>query len=285
MIASVILIKSFGMLVAGFFLRRGWQEITDTRHHHVSTSHAVSPVVLLAWRVLMFLFTAGVLFLQVHERGPRAFRFFTVWNWTAIILYFFLASVASAMAVRQGGGGPRGSRRWVLIALPRQNALAGSLACSHAQRTVLCAMCYVLRLALCLFARSSRLQSKADGRNAQGDAPITSLLSKTVATMFHVLTPMTLYIDIITWTVLVPALMKTPDLERRKHWERVMFSNISYAQHGLNALIMGVEMLINNVPNSDNWSHGVVCMWNILFALWALLFFAATGQAIYPVRL
>ena len=278
MIASVILIKSFGMLVAGFFLRRGWQEITDTRHHHVSTSHAVSPVVLLAWRVLMFLFTAGVLFLQVHERGPRAFRFFTVWNWTAIILYFFLASVASAMAVRQGGGGPRGGRRWVLIALPRPNALARSLALT------LSAMCYVLRPALCSFARSSRL-SKADGRNVQGDAPITSLLSKTVATMFHVLTPMTLYIDIITWTVLVPALMRTPDLERRKHWERVMFSNISYAQHGLNALIMGVEMLINNVPNSDNWSHGVVCMWNILFALWALLFFAATGQAIYPVRL
>jgi len=144
MIASVILIKSFGALVAVFFLRRGWQEITDTRHHHVSTSHAVSPVVLLAWRVLMFLFTAGVLFLQVHERGPRAFRFFTVWNWTAIILYFFLASVASAMAVRQGGGGPRGGRRWVLIALPRPNALARSLARSHAQRNVLratpCAM-------------------------------------------------------------------------------------------------------------------------------------------------
>lgn len=163
MIASVILIKSFGMLVAGFFLRRGWQEITDTRHHHVSTSHAVSPVVLLAWRVLMFLFTAGVLFLQVHERGPRAFRFFTVWNWTAIILYFFLASVASAMAVRQGGGGPRGSRRWVLIALPRQNALDGSLACSHAQRTVLCAMCYALR---CMFVRQV-LSASVQGRRSK----------------------------------------------------------------------------------------------------------------------
>ena len=61
-----------------------------------------------------------------------------------------------------------------------------------------------------------------------------------------------------------------------------MFSNISYAQHGLNAVIMGIEMLINNIPNSDNWSHGVVCMWNILFALWALFFFFLTGQAIYP---
>ena len=62
----------------------------------------------------------------------------------------------------------------------------------------------------------------------------------------------------------------------------VMFSFISYAQHGLNAGIMGVEMLINNIPHSENWSHGVVCMWNILFALWSLIFFFATGKAIYP---
>jgi hypothetical protein len=52
--------------------------------------------------------------------------------------------------------------------------------------------------------RSTRL-SKTGGSKGRGDATdattIQPFLSKTVATMFHTLTPMTLYIDIITWTV------------------------------------------------------------------------------------
>ena len=267
MIAAVLIIKSLGVLVAWYFLRRGYHEIKDTHHHHVSTSHAVSPLALLLWRVLMFAFTAGVLAVQVYERSTRAFRFFTVWNWTAIIIYFFLASISSAMTVWGVGTGyglraqrSRGTRgtRTTTRTRTRTRTRAKTRSTTEATKAI------------------------ASTKNNNQAASSSTLLSKTVATMFHVLTPMTLYIDIITWGVLVPALMKTPDLERRKHWETVMFSFISYSQHGLNALIMGVEMLINNIPNSDNWAHGVVCMWNILFALWALFFFSMTGQALYP---
>ena len=235
MLIGALAIKMIGVLVAIRFLRRGWSELNDTHHHHVATSHVTSPLVLLVWRLAMLAFTSGVLYVQVAERGPRAFCFFTVWNWTAIIVYFLLASIASAVSVFGGERrGEPGRRR----------------------------------------TRSTSSSSASSSK--------TTKLSRAVATAFHVLTPMTLYIDIITWTILVPALMKTPDLERRRHWENMMFSFISYAQHGLNAGIMGVEMLINNIPHSENWSHGVVCMWNILFALWSLIFFFATGKAIYP---
>ena len=258
MLLSALALKMIGVVVSSHFLRRGWSEMNDTHHHHVATSHVTSPLVLLLWRLSMLAFTSGVLYLQVSERGPRAFRFFTVWNWTAIIIYFLLASIASAVSVF-GGEPETGRRRTRSTAKPRLVLIELSRRADFHPIFTFSSLFRLVRS----FSRSTRL-------------------SKAVATAFHALTPMTLYIDIITWTILVPALMKTPDLERRRHWENVMFSFISYAQHGLNALIMGVEMLINNIPHSENWSHGVVCMWNVLFALWALFFFFTTGQALYP---
>ena len=162
----------------------------------------------------MFLVTSAVLYVQITTRSTRAFRYFTVWNWVAIIIFFFLASISSISAR--------------------------------------------------VFKRR------------------TAILDKIVASLFHVILPMTLFIDIITWTILVPMLMAQTDPERVAHWRNVMFSTISYMQHGGNAIIMFGEFLLNRIPHSDNWSHGVVSLWNILFALWSLFFFWMTGQAIYP---
>jgi len=187
----------------------------------------------------VFGFAAAVLYVQLSTRSLRALRYFTVWNWCAIVVYFFLASIASALDVFDGSARLRGAGKTA----PNTRAVT---------RT-----------------RTNRTTRIRVGFN------------RLIASLFHALTPMTLYIDIITWTVLVPALMKHPDEERRRHWEGVMFSFISYAQHGLNALIMFTELSLNNIPNSDAWAHGVVCMWNILFALWSLYFFLLTGESLY----
>lgn len=173
-----------------------------------------TPATLLVYRLVMFLVTLAVLYVQITTRSMRAFRYFTVWNWVAIIIFFFLASISSI---------------------------------------------------------SARALKKR-----------TATLDKIVASLFHVILPMTLFIDIITWTILVPMLMAQSDPERVAHWKNVMFSTISYMQHGGNAIIMFGEFMLNRIPHADNWSHGVVSLWNILFGLWSLLFFWMTGQAIYP---
>ena len=188
--------------------------MNDTHHHHVATSHVTSPLVLLLWRLSMLAFTSGVLYLQVSERGPRAFRFFTVWNWTAIIIYFLLASIASAVSVF-GGEPETGRRRTRSTAKPR-------LVLTELSRRADFHPIFTFSSLFRLVRSFARSLVRSFSRSTR--------LSKAVATAFHALTPMTLYIDIITWTILVPALMKTPDLERRRHWENVMFSFISYAQ-------------------------------------------------------
>jgi hypothetical protein len=196
---------------------QGVQEIESigTNIDHVNGSGILgTPVTLLLYRVIMFLVTSAVLYVQITTRSTRAFRYFTVWNWVAIIIFFFLASISSISAR--------------------------------------------------VFKRR------------------TAILDKIVASLFHVILPMTLFIDIITWTILVPMLMAQSDPERVAHWRNVMFSTISYMQHGGNAIIMFGEFLLNRIPHSDNWSHGVVSLWNILFGLWSLFFFWMTGQAIYP---
>lgn len=168
MLLSALTIKMLGVYVSAYFLRRGWKEINDTHHHHVGTSHLTSPLVLLVWRVAMFAFTAGVLYVQISERGPRAFRFFTVWNWTAIIVYFLLASIASASVVF-GGRGDVSSE---------QMARRSSSATSSGSRRM---------------TRSMTGSSKGSSK-MRVDAPKSTALSKAVATAFHVLTPMTLYV-------------------------------------------------------------------------------------------
>lgn len=188
--------------------------------HHTGHSTTGRPVILLMYRIFMFTITSAVLYIQVTTRSMRAFRYFTVWNWIAIIVYFFLSSISSI--------------RW--MTQPR------------------------------------RIQ--------KGKKP--SLLDVVVTSMFHFIVPMTLFIDVVTWSILVPALVKHPDPERAEHWKNVMFSSISYMQHGGNAFIMFGEMMLNTIPNSDMWSHGVVALWNLAFALWSFYFFWSTGESLYP---
>jgi len=168
----------------------------------------------------MFLITFAVQYIQIAYRSLRALRYFTVWNWIAIIVYFFLGSISSI--------------QHQLVATARQ------------------------------------------------EKKKTSIIDRLLVSLFHAILPMTLFIDVVTWTVLTPMLVNVPDPERALHWRTVMYSPISYMQHGGNAIIMFGEFLLNTIPNSDSWSHGVVALWSILFGVWSLIFFSLTGQAIYP---
>jgi len=106
-----------------------------------------------------------------------------------------------------------------------------------------------------------------------------AIIDKVVATIFHVLTPMTLFIDVVTWVVLVPMLLRTPGTEIMLQY---MYSPVGYLQHGGNAAIMMIEMFLNRIPDSKWWSHGAVSVWNILFGIWSLAYFLLTGATIYP---
>lgn len=178
------------------------------------------PWVLLVYRICMFLITFAVQYIQIAYRSLRALRYFTVWNWIAIIVYFFLGSISSI--------------QHQLVPTARQ------------------------------------------------EKKKTSNIDRLLVSLFHAILPMTLFIDVVTWTILTPMLVNVPDPERALHWRTVMYSPISYMQHGGNAIIMFGEFLLNTIPNSDSWSHGVVALWSILFGIWSLIFFSFTGQAIYP---
>lgn len=116
----------------------------------------------------------------------------------------------------------------------------------------------------------------------RGQRRSVRLLHHSVASAFHILVPMALFIDIVTWTVLVPMLMASPDEDKVAHWRSFMFSFTSYMQHGGNAVMMLGEMLLNNIPNFDSWSHGVVGLFNVLFGIWSLVAYYLFGTALYP---
>jgi hypothetical protein len=154
------------------------------------------------------------------------------------------------------------------------------------------ALCYFTvwnwNLMLAYFLLSSissflAIRKKRDEKNFvnQQDAEQqdSAIIDKLIASIFHILTPMTLFIDVVTWFVLVPMLLRTPGTEMMLQY---MYSPVGYLQHGGNAVIMMIEMFLNRIPDSKWWSHGVVSIWSILFGIWSLAYFFFTGGTIYP---
>lgn len=64
-------------------------------------THPATPLVLGVYRLLMFLLAAGLGIVQLMQRGPIIFTFFTIWNWWCLTLFFLLATIASTRELLQ----------------------------------------------------------------------------------------------------------------------------------------------------------------------------------------
>ncbi|KDD74649.1 hypothetical protein H632_c1159p1 [Helicosporidium sp. ATCC 50920] len=88
-------------------------------------------------------------------------------------------------------------------------------------------------------------------------------------------------VDVVTWTVLVPMLIHVADPIKRAFWRAEMLSFMSYNQHGLNAVLILGDAVLNVVP--PNWrSFGFWSAWFITYALWFIAYLLKTGLPIYP---
>jgi hypothetical protein len=71
---------------------------------------------------------------------------------------------------------------------------------------------------------------------------------------------MVIVIDAMTWLVLMPMLMATPDPKQRDIWYRQHHNFESYNQHGFNAAMMLGELLLNRLP-VDFFRSGWLALW------------------------
>ncbi|KAH7623901.1 hypothetical protein Ndes2526B_g01147 [Nannochloris sp. 'desiccata'] len=107
-------------------------------------------------------------------------------------------------------------------------------------------------------------------------------IEKSAATIFHVIVPISIMIDLTTWFVLIPALMSFPDPEQVLKWQQLMFCFQSYMQHGGNAVMILGDLVLNKIPLMFTWGQAWVALWVSAFGVWSVAFFVITGRFIYP---
>ncbi|KAK9812674.1 hypothetical protein WJX72_001650 [[Myrmecia] bisecta] len=110
---------------------------------------------------------------------------------------------------------------------------------------------------------------------------LVSRLEHAVVVFFHMNLTTVLIVDILTWTVLWPMLRANPDPKTVQAFRFLLFNFISYSQHGINALLMLGELLLNNIPVVP-YMLGYVGLWSSVYGGWALYHYMATGRWLYP---
>eukprot|EP00887_Chlorella_sp_A99_P008142 scaffold12.g8142.t1 len=123
--AEIFVIKALGWVqsVAFILTRRvhssncdlcflGRKELTQQlRSHHVTDSSTGSELALAAYRIAMLAWSLGIGINQLFDKGGHVFRFFTVWNWWLLTLFFGLASAASLRGLWRARAARRGAAR------------------------------------------------------------------------------------------------------------------------------------------------------------------------------
>jgi hypothetical protein len=180
---------------------------------------------------------------QLLRKGPVVLAFFTVWSWWLLTFYFAFATAAS---LRSYHATSRSSRRNITTRSTRSTTTAAAE------------------------LESSHHLLPADW------------IEKSAATIFHVIVPVSIMLDLVTWFVLIPALMAYPDPEQVLKWQQLMFSFQSYMQHGGNAVMVLGDLALNKIPLMFTWGQAWVALWVSAFGVWSLAFFVFTGRFIYP---
>mmetsp|Transcript_12797 Transcript_12797/g.35942 ORF Transcript_12797/g.35942 Transcript_12797/m.35942 type:complete len:313 (-) Transcript_12797:400-1338(-) len=187
----------------------------DVRH---SGGGCIPAVAMFAFRTAVALYGLGIHVYHTMSIGFRIHRFYTIWNWTLLWVYFSMAAHQS----------------WRLL------------------------------------------------RSKPGSWPRLDSLGQATVVLFHICATNAMLIDTITWTALVPMLVKyNPNQEEAVHFSKIFFSFLSYNEHGVNLALMLVELFINNMQFYPHML-GYVQLLSCTFGCWANLYFFLAGQWLYP---
>ena len=106
-------------------------------------------------------------------------------------------------------------------------------------------------------------------------------LSAAAVALFHVALPSSLIVVVVTWVVLFPMLVNSPDARVAARARDLFLNPTSYAQHGGNALLALGDLALNSIPASPYLMAGLGA-YSSTFAVWAFAFWRATGRWLYP---
>jgi hypothetical protein len=106
-------------------------------------------------------------------------------------------------------------------------------------------------------------------------------LGAAAVALFHVALPSSLIVVVVTWVVLFPMLVNSPDAKVATRAREIFLNPTSYAQHGGNALLALGDLALNTIPASPYLMAGLGA-YSSTFAVWAFAFWRATGRWLYP---
>ena len=123
------------------------------------------------------------------------------------------------------------------------------------------------------------------GEGGSGAVPATTatipLLDAAAVALLHVALPSSLIVVALTWFLLVPMLLRSPDKARVALARATMFNFASYCQHGFNAVFALGDVFLSRVPLLPYLSGALLSLYSSVFGVWALSM-GRVGIWLYP---
>ncbi|PNW84820.1 hypothetical protein CHLRE_03g159700v5 [Chlamydomonas reinhardtii] len=229
------------------------------------TSPALSSVAMCVFRFVMAVYIFGMGGMQFQRMGAYVFKFYTIWNWWLLGIYFTLAATASALCALAE---TRSARARAATAKPTVTAAAevdnsnGSAALDAS------------RSAVGNVAKSAPETPKSLQR--------ATLLSRTCHALFMINSSTVIIVDCVCWGLLYPMLARGPQTpETQRIIRRLLLTFTSYNQHGLNALYIFTDLFLNRHRLAFH-ATGPLGLWSMAYAVWAHVWHAKSGKWLYP---
>ncbi|GIL71532.1 hypothetical protein Vretimale_2619 [Volvox reticuliferus] len=237
--------------------------------YEAGTSPVLSSASLAAFRAVLAVYIVGMGLMQLSDLGTYVLKFYTIWNWWLLGIYFALAAAASYICVRKEAATAAASTE------PAAALAKGSdVKASDAQP---------------LREGTHQLPEKNNGREGPRSPHFpfamhlrSTLLSRACHALFMMNSSTVIIVDVVCWAVLYPMLAmgeQTPEVQMIIR--RLLLSFTSYNQHGLNALFIFTEMFLNRHRLAFH-AVGPLGLWSLTYALWAHAWHAKTGKWLYP---
>ncbi|KAG2440312.1 hypothetical protein HXX76_004420 [Chlamydomonas incerta] len=219
------------------------------------TSPALSAVAMCLFRFVMAVYIFGMGATQFMRMGTYVFKFYTIWNWWLLGLYFMLAATASALCALAESRAARAraadEKPDSAAASANGNATSGNVATKSPPET-------------------PRSLQRA------------TMLSRTCHALFMINSSTVIIVDCVCWGLLYPMLARGPQTpETQRIIRRLLLTFTSYNQHGLNALYIFIDLFLNRHRLAFH-ATGPLGLWSMAYAVWAHVWHAKSGKWLYP---
>ena len=110
----IIVLLIFIFLTVRHYRKTRGSDFEEARFKGVLTSHPeyFGPKVLFAYRTIAGLFVFAVHIREMALSDPRSYRFYTVWNFIVLIVYFAVGIALSLYSIVKGHDALAQSRYW-----------------------------------------------------------------------------------------------------------------------------------------------------------------------------